>query len=163
MPLHPAEIVLAKVWATGLVIIMATLLCYGVVLRWALEIPIAGSIGVFVFGTALYLFSMTAIGIFLATLARSMPQFGLLAIPLFIIINLLSGGTTPLEGMPEALQMVMATAPSTHYVSFAQAILFRDASLAVVWRELTAFTLIGAAFFAGALLRFRATIAAAHA
>jgi ABC-2 type transport system permease protein len=162
MPLRPTEILLAKVWASGLVIVVAALLCVRIVLQWALEIPITGSIGLFVFGTVLYLFSMSAIGIFLATIARSMPQFGLLAIPLFIIINMLSGGNTPLESMPPALQAIMQASPSTHFVSFAQAILFRDASLAIVWRELVGFTLIGAAFFAGALLRFRETITVAR-
>jgi ABC-2 type transport system permease protein len=163
MPLRPAEILLAKVWASGLVIIIATLLCLRVVLHWGLDVPIAGSVPLFIFGTVLYLFSMTAIGVFLATVARSMPQFGLLAIPIFIIINLLSGGNTPLDSMPETLQAIMQMSPSTHFVSFAQAILFRGASLAVVWRELGAFTLIGAAFFAGALLRFRETITVSQA
>jgi ABC-2 type transport system permease protein len=144
------------------VIIVATLLCLRIVLQWALEVPVTGSISLFFFGAVLYLFSMSAIGIFLATVARSMPQFGLLAIPLFIIINLLSGGNTPLDSMPAGLQMIMRISPSTHFVSFAQAILFRDASLAVVWRELAAFTVIGAAFFAGALLRFRETITVAR-
>lgn len=162
MPLRPTEILLAKVWASGLVIIVATLMCLRLVLQWALEIPVTGSISLFVFGAVLYLFSMSAVGVFLATVARSMPQFGLLAIPLFIIINMLSGGNTPLDSMPAGLQAVMQISPSTHFVSFAQAILFRDASFLVVWRELAAFTVIGAAFFTGALMRFRETITVAR-
>jgi ABC-2 type transport system permease protein len=162
MPLHPAEIVLAKVWASGLVIILGALMCLWFVLQGALAIPIAGSVPLFIFGTVLYLFSMAAVGIFLATVARSMPQFGLLAIPLFIIINLLSGGNTPLDSMPRWLQMTMQISPSTHFTSFAQAILFRDASIDVVWREMAAVAVIGALFFGGALWRFRGTIVVAQ-
>ena len=106
----------------------------------------------------MYLFSVTALGIFLATLARTMPQFGLLAFPVFMVMNLLSGGTTPLESMPEILQAVMQLAPSTHFVNFAQAILYRGAGFELVWLDLVAIATIGAVFFAAALLLFRATV-----
>jgi ABC-2 type transport system permease protein len=123
-----------------------------------LAVPVAGSVALFVSGTAVYLFSVTALGIFLATLARTMPQFGLLAFPVFMVMNLLSGGTTPLESMPEILQAVMQLAPSTHFVNFAQAILYRGAGFELVWLDLVAIATIGAVFFAAALLRFRATV-----
>jgi ABC-2 type transport system permease protein len=101
MPLRPAEIMLAKIWANGLVIVVAAVLSlYGVVQGW-LGVPITGSIPLFVAGTVIYLLSVTALGIFLAMLTRAMPQFGLLAIPVFMVMNLLSGGTTPLDSMPE--------------------------------------------------------------
>ena len=106
-------------------------------------------------GTVIYLFSVTALGIFLATLTRSMPQFGLLAIPVFMVMNLLSGGTTPLDSMPELLQTIMQLAPSTHFVSFAQAILYRGAGFAVVWPNFAAVAASGVVFFIIALLRFR--------
>ena len=127
---------------------------YGVVQGW-LGVPIAGSIPLFVAGTVIYLFSVTALGIFLATLTRSMPQFGLLAIPVFMVMNLLSGGTTPLDSMPKLLQALMQLSPSTHFVSFAQAILYRDAGFAVVWPYFAAVAASGAVFFGVALLRFR--------
>jgi ABC-2 type transport system permease protein len=144
------------------VIVAASLLCLQVIIRGALGLPVTGSVSLFVLGTVFYLFAITAIGIFLATVARTMPQFGLMAIPLFIIINLLSGGITPLDSMPQWLQRTMQISPASHYSTFAQAILFRDASLSMVWRELVAFTIIGAVFFAGALMRFRRTIIVAQ-
>jgi len=72
---------------------------------------VAGSILLFMVGLCTYLFSVTALGIMLATIVRSMPQFGLLAFPVFIVMNLLSGGQTPLESMPVALQKVMQLVP----------------------------------------------------
>jgi len=162
MPLRPIEILLAKVWASGLVIVVGALLSLQLVIRWGLGVPVTGSVSLFVLGTVFYLFAITAIGIFLATVVRTMPQFGLLAIPLFCVMNLLSGGNTPLDSMPRWLQTTMQISPATHYTTFAQAVLFRDASLTMVWRELLAFTLIGAVFFVGALLRFRRTIIVAQ-
>jgi ABC-2 type transport system permease protein len=158
MPLTPAEIMIAKVWANGLIIVIAATLSLKVVVQGLLAVPIAGSISLFVAGTVLYLFSVTALGILLATIARSMPQFGLLALPIFTVMYLLSGGTTPLDSMPRWLQVAMQFSPSTHFVSLAQAILYRSAGFDVVWPSFAAVTAIGVVFFLSALVRFRKTI-----
>jgi len=162
MPVRPAEIMLAKVWANGAVILVAALLSLQLVVRGLLQVPLAGSLTLFAGGAALYLFAITSLGIFLATTARSMPQFGLLSIPVFITMILLSGTYTPLEAMPEALQWLMKLAPSTHFTSFAKSVLFRGAGAGVVWQDLVGVLLTGSAFFATALLRFRANVAAAQ-
>lgn len=158
MPLRPFEIMLAKVWANGLVILTAAVLSLYIVVQWMLKVPISGSIPLFVLGAIAYLFAVTSLGIFLATIARSMPQFGLLSILVFLVMALLSGVYTPMDSMPNVLQYIMQFSPSTHFVRFAQAVLFRGASLDVVWEQLLAVSAIGILFFTGALLRFRKTI-----
>jgi ABC-2 type transport system permease protein len=160
MPLTPTEIMLAKIWANGIVIVVATTLSLRLVVQWGLGLVIAGSMALFVVGVVIYLFAVASLSIFLATLARSMPQFALLAFPLFIMMNLLSGGNTPLDSMPQFLQTVMQGSPSTHFVSVAQAILYRGAGFDIVWREFTATAAIGIVFFVGALLRFRTALSA---
>ncbi len=162
MPLAASDIMCAKLWANGLVIVGAATLSLILVVRWLLGIPIPGSIPLFVAATVIYLFSVSSLGILLATVARSMPQFGLLAIPVFIIMNLLSGGTTPLESMPEAMQMVMRLSPSTHYVALAQSILNRGAGLDTIWPSLAVVAGLGAVFFILALARFRRALALAQ-
>lgn len=158
MPVTPAEIMIAKVWANGFVIILAAGLSLFFVVEWLMRVPIAGSKALFLSGAVFYLFSITSLGILLATLARSMPQFGLLAIPVFVVMNLLSGSTTPLESMPDWLQIVMQASPSTHYVAFSQAVLYRGASFDVVWPQAAAMIAIGSAFYFVALVRFRRAI-----
>ncbi len=158
MPLRPLEIILAKVWANGLVVILAAILSLYIVIQGALGADIIGSIPLYIFVTVIYLFSVTSLGIYLATLARSMPQFGLLAMIVFVMMLLLSGAHTPLESMPVQLQMIMQLVPSTHFVSMAQAVLFRDANVAVIWPHLLATAAIGVLFFSAALLRFRKTV-----
>ena len=160
MPLTPFEIAMAKVWANGLVIIVAVGLSLYLVVRGLLGIPIAGSIPLFLVGVAIYLFFATAIGIFLATIARSMPQLGLLYLLVYSPMMMLSGSNTPLESMPPWLATIMQASPSTHFVSFAQAILYRGADFDVVWPQFLFVALIGGLFFGLALLRFR-TVAAA--
>jgi ABC-2 type transport system permease protein len=160
MPLSPYELMFAKIWANGLVVVVAAILSLFLVVKSAIGVPIAGSIPLFVCGLVVYLFSVTALGIMLATLVRSMPQFGLLAFPVFIVMSLLSGGQTPLESMPLALQKFMQFVPSTHFVSFSQAVLFRNASLVMVRRDLILMFLIGSAYTLFTLSRFRKMLAA---
>jgi len=158
MPLRPVEIMLAKVWANGLVVLIAIALSLKFIVQGALSVPILGSIPLYLAGATIYLFAVTSLGIFLATLARSMPQFGLLAMLVFVVMMLLSGGNTPLESMPVGLQVIMQFVPSTHFISLAQAVLLRDAGLDVVWKELLAIASIGSVLFVAALLRFRKTV-----
>jgi ABC-2 type transport system permease protein len=131
---------------------------YGVI-RGLLGIPIVGSIPLFLIGVTIYLFFACAIGIFLATIARSMPQLGLLYMLVFMPMNLLSGSNTPLESMPPWLATVMQASPSTHFVSFAQSILYRGAGIGVVWPQFLIVAAIGGLFFAFAVFRFRKTTA----
>jgi len=161
MPLTPFEIAMSKVWANGLVIIIAVGLSLYLVVRGLLAIPIAGSIPLFLLGVAFYLFFATAIGIFLGTVARSMPQLGLLYFLVYMPMALLSGSNTPLESMPPWLATVMQASPSTHFVSFAQAILYRGAGFTVVCPQFLIVALIGGLFFGLALLRFRRVSSAA--
>jgi ABC-2 type transport system permease protein len=158
MPLSAIEVMLAKVWANALVILAAASMSLLLVVRGALEVPIAGSIPLFLLGLVTYLTSLTAIGILLATVARSMPQFGLLSIPVFLVMYMLSGANTPLDAMPEFLQRLMLASPTTHFVAFSQAVVFRGAGLEIVWPQLLATAGLGAIAFLAALARFRRTV-----
>jgi len=162
MPLQPYELMFAKIWANGLVVIVAALISLFLIVKGALGVPVAGSIPLFALGLFVYLFSVTALGIMLATMVRSMPQFGLLAFPVYIVMVLLSGGQTPLESMPLWLQKTMQFVPSTHFVSFSQAVLFRDANLSMVWPDLAKMFAIGSAYSIFTLSRFRKMLAAVN-
>jgi len=161
MPLTPFEIAMSKVWANGLVITVAVGFSLYIVVRTILGVPIAGSIPLFMVGVAIYLFFATAIGIFLGTVARSMPQLGLLFMLVFLPMNMLSGSNTPLESMPPWLATAMQVSPSTHFVSFAQSIVYRGAGIDVVWPQFLAVALIGGLFFGHAIQRFRLVAAQA--
>jgi ABC-2 type transport system permease protein len=155
MPVRPFEIAMSKIWANGLIITVAAALSLEIIVRGFLRIPIAGSAPLFISGVAIYLFFATAIGIFLATVARTMPQLGLLYFLVAMPMNILSGSNTPLESMPTILRDIMMFSPSTHFVLFAQSILFRGATFSVVWPQFLFIAIVGGLFLALSLLRFR--------
>lgn len=161
MPLTPAEIMISKIWSMGLVVIIASVLSLHFIIQGLLKMPIAGSISLFLFATSIMLFSTTSLGIFLGTMAHTMPQLGLLMILIIMPMQMLSGGMTPYESMPEIVQTIMLAAPTTHFVSIAQAILYRGAGFETVWPNFLAMILIGAVFFFISLTRFRESLATA--
>lgn len=163
MPISPFEIAMSKIWANAFVIALAVGASLYLVVRLLLKIPIAGSIPLFMFGAVLYLFFATAIGLFLGTVARSMPQLGLLYMLVAVPMNILSGNATPLESMPRWLALAMQASPSTHFVSFAQAILYRGAGFEVVWPQFLAVAGIASLFLILSLIRFRAALGSAAA
>lgn len=158
MPVTPAEIMFAKLWSMGLVVLAAVSFSLVFVVQGVLRVPIHGSQLLFLSGAALDIFAATSMGIFLGTLARSMPQFGMLVVLVLIPLEVLSGATTPRESMPALVRNLMLAAPSTHFVALSQAVLFRGAGLGVVWPHFAALAAIGGAFFAVSLNRFRRTI-----
>lgn len=159
MPVTPFEIMSAKVWSMALVVLLSASFSLKFIVQGMMAVPIEGSITLFLGGAALHLFATTSMGIFLGTIARTMPQFGLLMMMTLLPLQILSGGMTPQESMPAAVRFVMQAAPTTHFVELSQAILYRGAGLDVVWPQFVALTAIGIALFSLSLTRFRKTLA----
>ncbi len=159
MPVTLFEIMASKIWSMALVVLVATAVSLLVVVHGLIGTPIRGSVALFLAGALANLFSTTALGIMLATLARSMPQFALLTILVIMPLEILSGGSTPRESMPQIVQAIMLLAPTTHFVALAQAILFRGAGFDVVWPHFAALIGIGTVLSGLAMARFRKAIA----
>jgi ABC-2 type transport system permease protein len=159
MPLNAFEIALAKVWANGLVILIATGISLVLIVRMALKVPFQGSYVLWFLGVLLYLFFATALGVFLGTISRSMAQFALLLILVVLVLQLLSGGSTPVESQPKWLQALTYFLPSRHFVSFSQVIIYRGGGIGAVWRQFAMVGAVGLAFFSYSVARFRKSIA----
>ena len=158
MPVTVFEIMMSKVWSMSLVVLIAVFVGLKVVIQGVLHVPIDGSLPLFFFGALLTLFATTSMGIYMATVSKSMPQFGLLMMLVLIPMQMLSGGSTPRESMPEIVQQVMMIAPTTHFVSLAQAILYRNAGFDVVWPSFVWLLGIASVFFYVSWKRFKDTI-----
>ncbi|AQU87364.1 hypothetical protein B0W47_07650 [Komagataeibacter nataicola] len=159
MPVSASEIAVAKIVTNGLVIFVGAIISLWLVVHVWLGVPIAGSVTLFAACSLLYLFSATALGIMLATVAPTMPQFGLLVVPVYAVAYLLSGAATPVESMPQMMQVVVRFLPTTQFVNLSQAILYRDAGLGAIALPLLTVTVTGIVFLVFALMRFRSMLA----
>ena len=159
MPLAPFDIAAAKIWANAAVVLVAASLSMFFIMQGVLSITIAGSTSLFLLGTALFLFTATALGVFLATIARSMAQFALLVMLTVLPMLMLSGGETPIEGQPAWLQAGTLFLPSRHYMAASQAIIFKGAGWETIWHEFLWMTFLGFALLAISLALFRRSVA----
>ncbi|MFQ6753793.1 ABC transporter permease [Cereibacter sphaeroides] len=160
MPVRPHEIVFSKVLATGAVILVASVLSLAFVIEGAMGVPIEGSLALYAGGAALYVVAVASLGLMLASFTQNMGQFGLLVLPVIIVMFMLSGGITPLESMPGWLQVVMRLiSPSPHFVAFAQSVLYRGAGLSLVVWEMAAMAAMSVVALAIVLARFRKVLA----
>lgn len=160
MPVRPHEIALSKIIANGLVIMVAQILSLTLVVEGLMGIPVAGSLAVYSIGATVYVLAVGSIGLLLGTAAQNMGQFGLLVIPVIVVMILLSGGMTPIESMPDWLQTgIRIVSPAPHFVSFAQTVLYRGAGLLIVWQQLAAIFAMAVVAQALVLWRFRKLLA----
>lgn len=158
LPVSPSEIAMAKIIANGWAIFIASMLSLWLVVHLWLGVQLSGSILLFAVCTLLYLFSVTALGIMLATVAPTMPQFGLLVVPVYAVAYLLSGAATPVENMPTSIQHAVYFLPTTQFVNIAQAILYRGAGFDAITQPLVIIIAAGILFLAFALIRFRSML-----
>ena len=155
MPVNAAELMLAKIFANGLVILLASLASIWFVVHLLIGTPINGPLVLFALGEAVYLFSAASLGILLATMAPTMPQFALLMLPVYLVGMLFSGSASPRENMPQIAQQLTEYWPMTIFAAYNQDVLFRDADWSVLWPKLLSLALLGAAFLVLALFRFK--------
>ena len=160
MPLSAGEIMLGKIWPSMAVILIGATLSLKFVVEGILSVPVAGSEGLFLTGAFLVLFASTSLGVFIGTVARSMPQMGLITMMTIMVMMILGGSFTPYDSMPEPLQKFMLISPMTHFVSMAQAILYRGAGLETVWPNMVWIVGVGLVYFLLALAFFRRSLQA---
>jgi ABC-2 type transport system permease protein len=159
LPVTPLEIALAKIGATTLAILGVAMISVVGVVHGLLGVPLAGSLTLFFAGALLFQVSLAALGIFLASFTRTTGQFGLLALPVIMLLMLLSGGMTPLESMPAWLQQGVQVSPAMQFVAFAPAVLYRGAGLGIVWPRLLVLLALGGAFLAAAMWSLQRALA----
>ena len=159
LPLTPFEIAMSKVWANGLVILTAVTASMFLVVRTLLDVPIAGSLPLFLLGVVLYLFFATALGLYLGTISRSMAQFALSdhpghhrpATPV---------GRQHARGEPAAVDAAPhAVAPLAPLRRLLPGHHLPGRGIETVWPQFLAVAAIGLAFFAFSIGQFRKSIA----
>lgn len=154
-PLTPLQIILPKVISMTLAIIIGCILSLFIVIGPMFHVPMKGSLLLFFVITAVYVFSMTGIGVFIASISRNLAQVGLLSIMLLTPMIYLSGKFTPPEAMPSALLIVMYIQPTYYYLNIIFGILLKGAGVQILWKEILIMTALGSVIFIAAMGKFK--------
>ena len=154
-PLNPLQILLPKILSMTVVILAGTSLCVFGVLRPLFDVPMRGSLLLFLSLTVLFVFATAGLGLLISTIARNLGQASLLTILVFGPMIFLSGAWTPPEAMPAPMRVLLFLSPLHHYINVSLGILLKGAGSRLLWDSLLAMAIVGGVLFGLALWRLR--------
>ena len=152
-PIRTGELFLAKTLPTllmGLLAVFPSLL-----IAWWFEVPLRGSLVLFLGLTALFLVSAIGIGVLVASVTRTLQQALLLAFFGLFPVMFLSGTVVPIKSMPDFLQQLSLLSPVRHYTDIILGIFLKGTGLAELWPQTLGLLAIGTVLFGCSLLIFR--------
>jgi ABC-2 type transport system permease protein len=152
-PITTGELFIAKTLPTLLIGLLAVF--PSLLIAWWFEVPLRGSLLLFLVLTALFLLSAIGIGVLIAAVTKTLQQALLLAFLGLFPIMFLSGTFVPIKSMPDFLQKLSLSSPVRHYTDIILGVFLKGAGLAELWPQTLALLAIGAVLFGCSLLVFR--------
>ena len=152
-PIRTAELFVAKMsppMLIGLAAVFPSLL-----IAWWFDIPMRGSLPLFLGLTAIFLFSAMSIGVFIGTISGTLQQALLLVFFALFPMLFLSGTMVPRESMPEALQIAAQASPLLYYFQIILGVFMKGVGIEDLWSQALGLLVIGIALFASAFVLFR--------
>jgi ABC-2 type transport system permease protein len=153
-PLRPIEILVGKTvpaliigLAEGSAILLAAVLAF--------RVPFTGSLPLLYAGMVLYLAAVIGVGLFISSLVATQQQAVLGAFTFMAPAMLLSGFATPVENMPDWLQVLTLADPARFFLVIVKGVFLKDMPAAEVLQSLWPMLLIAAATLSGATWFFR--------
>jgi ABC-2 type transport system permease protein len=152
-PVRPWEFVLAKLVPTGVLTLIGMTL--GLFLTLAFGAPMRGNL-VFFYGITIVAFvASSGIGILIATVSRNVQQALLMGFFIIFPLIFLSGTISPVQNMPEFLQLLTYVSPVRYFGEMTVNIFFKGGSPIDLWPQILALTLLSVTLFSVAFLRMR--------
>ncbi|HEV2801427.1 MAG TPA: ABC transporter permease [Pyrinomonadaceae bacterium] len=153
-PAGSTEIIAAKV-APIMLLLSADIMVAVIVVRLVFGVPLRGSLTLLYFAGMLCVLAGIGIGTFIATFTRSQTQAQLMSFFVNPPVSMLSGATTPIEGMPQWLQQVSYVNPVRHFSTIARGVLLKGVGLDVLYPNLLALAAFAFIIVGASVWRFR--------
>lgn len=160
MPVNTSEIATAKIISNSLVLLLAATLSLIIMIKLVIGVPYPlTQLPLFILGAVVFLFSVSSLGIVMAVAAPTLPQFALICIPVYVVLNMLSGALSPVENMPTLAYVVSQFFPTTIFNDYMADIIYRHARLSDVWLNLVKLLALGSVFIVIAFRKFKSMLA----
>jgi ABC-2 type transport system permease protein len=153
-PIRPVELIMGKTIPFALIGYIDVLLVTLVGVFW-FEVPIRGSLPLLLAATAIYLLSTLGIGLFISTISRTQQQAMMTMFFFFVPAILLSGFVFPIANMPQVVQYLSYADPLRYFLVIIRGIFLRGSGFSILWPQMLALAILGAAVFTFSSLRFR--------
>jgi ABC-2 type transport system permease protein len=148
-PITTLELFIAKTLPTLLTGVLA--LFPSLLIVYAFDVPMRGSMGLLVVLTALFLLSAIGLGVLIASVTRTLQQALLLSFFGLMPTMFLSGTLVPIESMPRPLQMLSFLSPLRYYMDILLGIFLKGAGIAELWPQAVTLTIFGVVLFSTAM------------
>ena len=160
MPFRPHDVFFGKI-APYLLIAAADMAIVVVAGMLLFDVPFRGSVATFALGSVLFLFVTVGTGVVISSLSQTQAQAMQLAVFTMVPQFLLSGLFFPLYSMPWAVRWIGYLLPLTWFIKVARGVMVRGTPIGALWLPLLILTVMAAAVFITATLRFRRDLAPA--
>lgn len=133
-PLHPAEILIGKALPALLVAALegGAIILFGVFL---LHVPFNGSLPLLYASLLVFLLAIIGVGLFVSSLAMTQQQAVLGAFLFLVPAVILSGFASPIENMPDWLQLLTYLNPLRYFMTVTRGVFLKDISPGMVWDQ----------------------------
>jgi ABC-2 type transport system permease protein len=158
-PLRPAELFIAKVIPTVVIVPLLALGSLFAILQGVFDVPIRGSILLFYLVSLVYVFAAASLGLAIAVVARNVAQAMMILLLFLFPMMFLSGAFTPPESMATWMRYASLISPMRYYLDFGYQVLFKGNGIAEIWHDILGIFAVGSVMFGIAVWRFRRLIA----
>ncbi|OTG61666.1 antibiotic ABC transporter permease [Acinetobacter sp. ANC 3903] len=142
MPYTPLHIMIGKALPPIFVGMMQSTIILLIILFW-FPIPMNGSLGLLYFGLAVFNIAVVGIGLSISALSVNMQQAMLFTFLLIMPLILLSGLLTPVQNMPQFLQIATYVNPLRFGIDLVQRVYLEGAQFSQVKRDFVPMLMIG--------------------
>uniref|UniRef100_A0A7V6CDQ5 ABC transporter permease n=1 Tax=Thermodesulfobacterium geofontis TaxID=1295609 RepID=A0A7V6CDQ5_9BACT len=158
-PVKSWEVFFAKIIPTVIVIGFLSLISTFFMIKNIFKVPIKGNIILFCLGNLLYIFTMSSIGIAIATVVKNLSQAMMVIIIVLVPMLMISGAWSPLEAMHPVIKYISLLSPMRYFLDFGYGVLLKGNTLKYVWKDILGIILIGTILLTFSALRFRQSFA----
>ncbi|BAF70833.1 ABC transporter permease [Nitratiruptor sp. SB155-2] len=131
-PVESSLIIFAKALSQVLIVMGGTILALGFVVLTVFDTPVNGSFLAFLLLTLLYSLTISGIGLFIASVSKTVMQVAQLSMLIMLPLIFLSGAWTPIYSMHPVLQKLSLFSPLRYYIEGSESIIFRGTQ----WEDL---------------------------
>ena len=153
-PLRPMEIFVAKIVPTVVIIVLLSFISLFGVVHGLFGTPIRGSLLLFYSVMAIYVFSVSSLGLLVAVFARNLAQAMMMLFLILMPMMFLSGAFTPPESMSPWMRYASLVSPMRYFMDFGYQVLFKGNGLIYVWHDVLGIIVLGSIVFCLSMWRF---------
>ena len=156
-PITKMELMIGKIIPYVIIGFIDIVLALALSIFW-FRVPIAGSIGLLLFFSVIFLFSALGVGLLISTISKS--QLQAMQLSMFMIMPniLLSGYMFPREAMPKVIQVISNVFPLTYFIRVLRGIILKGNNFAVLFKEFVVLVIFGIGVLAIATIKFKKKI-----